>query len=361
MSADLEFPDFTPPGCPRPRCPHYARRLPAECFLFLRRYRTRGYPGGVPLYRCVLGEHTFSLRRFSPEFYLHKPERTAWAIEQFASCVSIRQTARQRRGLSISSLERRMKRFGQHAQRLLRRAARRAAPLTGDFVLDEAETFERHRLMAPVTVAVLVHRRTRFAIAAHVGTLAPRIHPGDPRWSAKQTRDLVSGERPRRSESRKVVGRALARLVRVAAPGGLSTLLSDEKASYRTGLRRLDPHAAIAHRTYPSRGSKHPRHPLFAVNLQLAMLRDALSRMRRRTWCHSKSRLRLWWHLGIYLVWRNFVRVRFNGERETAAQRARLCRRRWTSEDLVRWRLDLGAISFDPFAATAPAPLQRAS
>jgi hypothetical protein len=82
------------------------------------------------------------------------------------------------------------------------------------------------------------------------------------------------------------------------------------------------------------------------VNLLLAMIRDALSRMRRRTWCHTKSRLRLWWHLGIYFVWKNFVRTRFNGEHESAAQKAGIAKRRWGVEDIVVGRLDLGALSF---------------
>jgi len=353
MTTPAAFPDFVPPGCPHPRCEHYAKRQPPECFRFLRRYHTRGFTEGIPLYRCVRGEHTFSLRRFSCEFYLHKPERTAWLTQQLTSCVSLRQTARHQHGLSTSSIERRIVRFGKQAHLLLRLALRALAPLPGEFVLDEAETFERHRLMAPLTVAALVHRKSRFALAAHVATLAPRIRRGHRRWSEKQLRDLVSGFKPRRNESRKAVGRVLEKLVRVAAPG-LSVLLSDEKKSYRPALRRLDPTGAIAHRTFPSPGSKHPRHPLFAINHLLAMIRDALARMRRRTWCHSKSRLWLWWLLGIYLVWKNFVRPRFNGERKSAAQRAGLTRRRWRVEDLFAWRQDLGAISIRPFARSRP-------
>ena len=353
MTTPAAFPDFVPAGCPHPRCAFYAKRQPAECFRFLRRYRTRGFPDGVPLYRCVRGEHTFSLRRFSPEFYLHKPERTVWLWQQLTSCVSHRQTARQQGGLSVSSIERRIQRCGDQSHFLLRLALRALAPLPGEFVLDEAETFERHRLMAPVTVAMVVHRKTRFVLAAQVGTLAPRIRPGHRRWSEKQLRDHVSGEKPRRNESRKIVGRALEKLVRVAAPGA-SALLSDQKKSYPPALRRFDPKRGIEHRTFPTRGSKHSRHPLFAVNHLFAMVRDALARMRRRTWCHSKSRLWLWWLLGIYLVWKNFVRPRFNGERKTAAQRAGLTTRRWRVEDLFAWRHDLGEISIRPFGRSMP-------
>lgn len=345
MRNERAFTDFPPPGCPLPRCPHYGRRLPPESFRLLGRYHTRGYPDGVPLYRCLRGGHAFSLRRFSPEFYLQKPHLTVWAIEQFASCVSLRQAARQERKLSVSSLERRMKRFGQHAQRLLRRVARKGPKLSGVFLLDEAESYERDPLMAPVTIPVLVHGASGYAIAAHIGTLAPRIHEDDERWRAKQLFDLVSGTRPRRDESRKVVGRCFERLVRIAERGR-SVLLTDQKTSYRSVLRRFDPDRAVLHQNFPSPGSKHSRHVLFMVNLLLAMIRDALARMRRRTWCYTKSRLRLWWHLGIYFVWKNFVRVRFNGEKESAAQRAGIAARRWEVRDLVVGRLDLGAISF---------------
>src|SRR5262245_24070851 len=102
------FPLFDPPGCPRRTCPAYARRASPEDFAFLRRYRTKGYPDGIPLFYCHRGDHAFSLRRFAVEFHLHKPHLTAWALEQLASSVSLRQAARHHGMLSRAALERRL-------------------------------------------------------------------------------------------------------------------------------------------------------------------------------------------------------------------------------------------------------------
>src|SRR4029077_18935349 len=114
----LAFPLFDPPGCPRRTCPAYARRAPPEDFAFLRRYPSKGYPGGIPLFYCHRGEHSFSLRRFAVDFYLHKPQLNTWAVAALVSSVSPRQAARHHGKLSRAALERRLVRFGLHGQRL---------------------------------------------------------------------------------------------------------------------------------------------------------------------------------------------------------------------------------------------------
>ncbi|HKE00857.1 MAG TPA: hypothetical protein VKE69_07605, partial [Planctomycetota bacterium] len=174
MAGARRFPFFHPPGCPRPEC----HRLPLDPdqVVYFRLYRTKGYPGGVPLFSCLRGRHTFSLRRYSVEFYLHRPHKTAATIDRLVSSCSLRQAARAgRKALSRSSVERRLERFGLHSHRLLRRALRERLRLGGEFQLDEAESFERDRRMAPLTIPVLVHRETRYTAALSVATLAPRV------------------------------------------------------------------------------------------------------------------------------------------------------------------------------------------
>jgi transposase-like protein len=321
--------------------------------LFFRRcgsFRTRLSPAHpwrppIPRFRCKACGRSFSARTFSVEFRLHKPEHTDWALELFASCVSMRQAGRLGGRLSRGSIARRMVRFGLHCQRLLRRTRRDclAGRLLSEFQLDEAESFEAHRVLAPLTVPVLLERETRLVLSTSVGTLPARV----PRKSARFRR-LPAEIRARSNRSSVVVGRCLAALLRVAAPGSL--LVTDRKPAYRALLRRLDPRGTIAHGTVSSKAPRTQRNPLFPVNHTLAMMRDGLSRLRRRTWCHAKKRLRLWCHLGIYFAWKNFVRVRFNAEALTPAQRAGVTKGRWRVADLVRWRLDLGPVSPSPWA-----------
>jgi hypothetical protein len=338
---------FSPPGCPRPDCRFHRRDPPRGFCRFLRLYSTLGHPEGIPLYFCFGCERSFSARRFLVEFHLHKPQLTPWAIDQLVSSVSLRQAARHGK-LSRASLERRLRRFGNHGQRLLRHTVRKGPRLEGIFQMDEAESFERSRLEEPLTLPVLIERESRLAIAAAVGTLTPR---GSRRAKEKEgEKDL----RRRRSQSNRVVARCLERLVRAVGREGGALLMTDQKPSYPAILRRFNSWGRVKHARCSGKLPRGKRNPLFPINHTLAMIRDGLSRLRRRTWCHSKRRLRLWQHLGIYFAWKNFVRVRFNGDQKTPAQFAKVVARRWSRSELVRWRLDLGPVSISPLGK-APA------
>jgi len=162
-----------PKACPYPACDFH--RAPPERFCEgAGRYRTRGYPEGLRRFRCLHCLRTFSIRRFAVEFRLHKPECTDFVLFCFASSVSLRQTARAaEHHLCRSSIERRLRRYGRNGRRLLRLAARRLR-LEGEFYLDEAESFEGSRLKRPLTIPVLVHGKSRFVLAAEVGSLPAR-------------------------------------------------------------------------------------------------------------------------------------------------------------------------------------------
>ena len=326
------FDDATPPACPYPDCA-YHRKPPPDFFRPAGLYRTRGYPGGLRRFRCLGCWRTFSIRRFSVEFRLHKPECTSEAISRLVSSVSLRQAARlPDHHLCRSSLERRLLRFGLHGQRLLRRSAR-LLTLSGEFYLDEAESFEESRLKKPLTIPILVHGESRFVISAHVGSLPAR----------RGVRERFPDLPPRPNRSNCVVSRALERLVRIAMPG--SVLKTDLKPSYASVLRRLDLEGKLFHERVSSKIRRDEWNPIWIANHTLAMQRDGLSRMRRRTWCHSKRALMLFAHLGLYYAWKNFVRPRFNGDLKCPAQYVELTKRRWEHAELVRWRLDLGKAS----------------
>ena len=69
------------------------------------------------------------------------------------------------------------------------------------------------------------------------------------------------------------------------------------------------------------------------------MLRDGVSRLVRRTWCHAKLRERLQAHLWIYVAWRNYVRGVSNKRRDvTPAMAIGVDPERWTLKDFLRWR-----------------------
>ena len=325
-----QHPFSLPPACPYFDC-RFHRAAPPDFWRPYGIYRSKGYPGGVRRFRCTHCFRTFSIRRFSVEFRLHKPRYTAFAIHELASAVSLRQAARA--GVFCrESLERRLDRYGRHALLLLDRVTKSERPLSGRFLLDEAESFEGSRRERPVTIPILVHGKSRFLLALAVGTLPPRHRRAGCR---------------RRNESAAAVRRCLRRLVRIAARG--SSLLTDRKPSYAKILRALDPEGKLRHFTISSKRKRGVTSALFDVNHTLAMARDGIAKLRRQSWNHAKKRKRLLLHTALYALWRNFRRPRFNRDRTvTPAMYAGISDHRWTMRELVRWRLDLGAASISP-------------
>lgn len=337
-SSGMDLSTFLPPACPYRSCSFHRRDPPLPFFWRAGHYRThrpdRSPRPPIPRFRCRSCYRYFSSRTFSVDFRFRHPELTPWALEQLVSSVSLRQASRLGR-LSRAALERRLVRYGLHCRRLLRWASRThlRRRLPGPFFLDEAESFEGSRLRAPLTVPMAIEGESRYTVAFAVGTLRPRIPRKDPRWRPSARLD----------RSRVVVGRCLAEIAAVAVPG--AEVLTDQKPGYRAWLRSADPKARLRHEPCSGKLPRGKENPLFPINHLLAMARDGLSRLRRRTWCASKRRARLWLHLSLYVAWKNFVRVRFNGERYSAAQHAGVTRRRWRIEELAGGRLDLGPAS----------------
>src|SRR5204863_144381 len=77
--------------------------------------------------------------------------------------------------------------------------------------------------------------------------------------------------------------------------------------------------------------------PLFAINTTMAMTRDNLGRLRRRSWLVTKVGGQLQNHLALFTVYRNYVRRRFNRdkENETPAQILKLLPRRLRNHEVV--------------------------
>jgi hypothetical protein len=94
------------------------------------------------------------------------------------------------------------------------------------------------------------------------------------------------------------------------------TLETDRKATYPGSIRRvLGPKTRLCR--IDSRLERSYRNPLFPINHTLAMLRDGMSRLVRRTWAASKRARRLELHFWVWLAYRNYVRDITNQARGT--------------------------------------------
>jgi hypothetical protein len=146
-------------------------------------------------------------------------------------------------------------------------------------------------------------------------------------------------EGKRRSESRAKVAECFDALVRVSSSLPIVRVSTDEKHSYGELLRKKFGSRLEHGRT----NSKLPRtywNPLFVVNHTLAMLRDGLSRLVRRTWAASKKREMLEHHLWIWTAYRNYIRPITNKNRlQSAGMVAGLVPRMLEIPELLHWRV----------------------
>jgi len=342
---DLENPfpngwrEFTPPRCPVPHCPSTAPGGPRFSFCSQGSYRRKCDGRTVPRFGCGVCKRSFSVQTFRFNYRLHRPELMAPLFDAFVSKTTQRQAARTilcRR----DTVRRYLLRFAEHSRdfhsAVLDRAAERGG-IKGHFQLDELETFEQNRRLKPVTMPVLIESEMRFALHGETAPLPPRggLHGR----TLEKKLELEGKGLVRTSGSREAVKQCFAVLARVASKEGKVDVTTDMKSSYATVLEETMP-GRYVHTTCSSRVERSTSNPLFAINHTLAMLRDGLSRLVRRSWGASKDRAWLAHHLWIWIAYRNYIRGFTNRKsRETSGQLVGVVARRFTKSNFFEWRV----------------------
>lgn len=331
---------FTPPCCPFSAC-SASKPNPAFAYEPAGSYRRACDGRVVQRYRCGTCDRRFSDQTFRLDYRYRKPHLDRVIFEAFVSKVSHRQTARvlhTRR----PTVERRLRRFGEHcgAFQTLLLAGK---TITGSFSLDEAETFETDRRLMPVTLPLLIERDSRFFVHLDVGTLPAR--KATTRALEKRRQELVAKNGKRRNGSRPAVKSCFERLAACTDAKAGIEIITDKKASYPGILGEVFGKRPVKHAVTSSKEKRDTQNPLFAINHSLAMLRDGISRLVRRTWANAKLRERLKLHLWIYAAWRNYVRGVSNKRRkETPAMALGVDKERWQLPELLRWAVPYALI-----------------
>ena len=328
---------FTPEHCPNPACPSNHGRA----FSFHRRgfYHRKCDGKRVAQFQCRACHKYGSSQTFRVNYRFRRPELDVLVASHLVSKTTIRQTARIL-GCRRETVETRLARFGihgwvYHTKQLL--GLRAKGGLTGDFQLDELETFEADRRLSPVTLPVLIHQDSRLILHATAGSMAARGNLTAYDESRRIEREKVTGRRT--SESAACVTECFKLLKDLVVEPTRSTLKTDEKQLYASLLRRMD--LPIRHERTISTAPRTTRNPLFPINHTLAMLRDGVSRLVRRNWGASKMRQRLTLHLGLYIAWKNYVRRRFNRDRpeQSPGQWVGAHSAAATMMEFLRWRV----------------------
>ena len=131
-------------------------------------------------------------------------------------------------------------------------------------------------------------------------------------------------------------------------------LRTDQKSSYATLVRQVFGGAA-KHQTTSGKARRNKHNPLFPINTTLAMTRDNNGRLRRRSWLVSKRCSCLQQQMCLFLVYRNYVRYRFNRDawNDTPAKMLGLLPRALQLREVLAWRQDWGRRSIHPMSSTA--------
>ena len=256
------------------------------------------------------------------------------------SKVTLRQSARFHR-CNRKTIAARLKLFGEHCKEVHARVlegARAKGGITGSFQFDELETYETDRRLFPLTVPVLIERKSYFVLDLECATLPARggLRPADK--ARKEQIEQATGVK-RKSGSRAAVARAFERLERVVQPQSKVRVQTDEKHTYAAELKKRFGER-LEHARYSSKAPRVYGSALFPINHTLAMMRDGISRLVRRTWAASKLRAKLERHAWIWVVWRNYVRGITNAyPRRPPAMVLGVETKRWRPSEICAWKI----------------------
>ena len=330
---------FIPPCCPYPECPSHRD---GQTFSFARKgVRHRLCDARrVQRFRCNCCQRYFSTQSFRLDRGLRKP----WLDIEVARLLCAKTTLRKIAeilAVKRRTVERRLERYGPHAEAFhrwrLSRHRNRCGGLSGCMQLDELETFERDRRLCPLTVPVLIERKSLFLVGVAAASLPARGNLPEIARRRLEARQRRGGRR--RGRSSVAVREVIELWHSYSDPATRVELQSDRKRSYPGILKRTFAGRSIVHQQFSSKAPRTPRNPLFPINFTNALLRDSISRLVRRNWAASKLRSRLVDHLWIFAAFRNYIRDRTRRERgRTAAMKLGIERAPWTWGEWLRWR-----------------------
>ena len=203
-----------------------------------------------------------------------------------------------------------------------------------DIVIDGLVTFE-YSQYHPYEILVAVDRNSSFVI--HFAE-AERRRSGTMTTYQKKRREMLEAVHLRPDP--KAVLKAAIEVLSVSLQGAIKAhVWTDKHKAYPIAIRRIS-WCEIEHETIDSRAPRTPKNPLFEVNCLDMLIRHCLKDHTRETIAFGKRRQHSIYRLAIFLVWRNYIKLR----REkrclvTPAMQIRLLDRALTEEDIHARRL----------------------
>jgi transposase-like protein len=326
---------FEPPRCPYPACAMHHSPVPG----FFRRkgfYRPKCRAHPVPRFCCRHCKQGFSRQTFRMDYRDHRPDLNAALFMLLAAGLGLRQSARLLQ-LSRNCTAQKFRKLARHLRRQ-NRNLRGPLPAGSSLQLDELETYEGRRGTRPLTLPLVIERQSRFIIAARAAPIRPSGAMTPARLRAVAADEARFKRRP--SRSRPAVRAVLRRAAALCREQTTVLLETDEKSTYPNLARAAFGAERLVHATTNSRLARMTWNPLFPINHTEAMARDLNGRLRRESWLVSKLRWFLNLQLELFAAYRNFVRRRFNRDKESPAQLLGFVDQRMRPTQLLSWRQD---------------------
>jgi hypothetical protein len=345
---------FLPPRCPNTACAQH--RDPQGVFWWRDgSYHPHCRAEPVPRFRCRSCGKGFSRQTFRFDYRDRKPHCNELLLQLLFSGVGLRQSGRLLK-LNVHSALGKLRKMGRTFARLHDNLCRQL-PTARTFVLDEEETYEGASIR-PLTMPVLIEKEHWFVVATAVGTIRRLATAGTERRRRQEREERRHGRRA--DESRECV-RAVLEALRGKVATGPLVLRTDQKGSYAT-LAQAVLGDRVQHETTAGTRIRTTHNPLFPINTTLAMTRDNCGRLRRRSWLVTKQAARLRDQLAVFTIYRNYMRRRFNHDREheTPAVLLGLLPRQLRAAEVLAWRQDWGGRSIHPMSSCASRTVHEA-
>ena len=252
----------------------------------------------IQRYRCKACGKTFSTATFTPT-YRQKRRRLNSLIE-----VDIASSTAQRRiaikhGCARNTVARKIVFLAERAREKTKAWLASQEPFT-NLQWDELMTFEHTRLK-PLSVPVMVCEQHRRILGFRVAQIPA-------------TGLIAQRSREKYGPRRNLSGYARRDLLKSLAPhiASQATVTCDEHPRYReelvavlTDVNVIQHHSVRGSLTGQGELKRTGWDPLFTINHTLAMLRDNIKRLTRRTWCTTKQQRALEDIIAIYVHFHN--------------------------------------------------------
>jgi len=322
---------FVPPFCPNPNCSHHQDLQTPWRWKRAGFYGRRSVPRLIQRFTCRVCQRSFSSQTFSTTYWLKRPDLPEQLIMRAVGGMANRQIARDL-GVAPSTIDRLLARIGRHCL-LLHTALTANTRPQGPVVLDSFETFEFSQFF-PFQHHVLVEKNSSFFWSF---TDSPLRRKG--RMTVAQKRRRIELEEKLGKPDPRAVDKDVRHLVETTLQGLDEIVIrTDDHRAYPRALSGLV--GRVEHQVTSSRERRTTHNPLFEINLLDLLIRHSQANHRRETLAWSKRRQGSADRLAIFLVWRNYVKWRWEKRsRKTPAMLKGILSKRLRIGDILEKRL----------------------